>query len=58
MNEFFLSMRGVSKRYTGVQALDSVDFDIRYGEVHCLAGENGSGKRFGRKFFELFRNIN
>ncbi len=44
MNEFFLSMRGVSKRYTGVQALDSVDFDIRYGEVHCLAGENGSGK--------------
>lgn len=44
MSEFFLSMHGVSKRYTGVQALASVDFDIRYGEVHCLTGENGSGK--------------
>lgn len=40
----FLEMRNVSKRYTGVQALDSVDFDIAAGEVHCLAGENGSGK--------------
>ena len=44
MNDYFLVMRNVSKRYTGVQALDSVDFDIRSGEIHCLAGENGSGK--------------
>ncbi|RKX75258.1 MAG: sugar ABC transporter ATP-binding protein, partial [Spirochaetes bacterium] len=44
MNDSFLEMRNVSKRYTGVQALDSVDFDIRNGEIHCLAGENGSGK--------------
>lgn len=44
MSDLFLSMRNVSKRYTGVLALDAVDFDIRRGEIHCLAGENGSGK--------------
>jgi len=44
MSDVFLSMRNVSKRYTGVLALDEVDFDIRRGEIHCLAGENGSGK--------------
>ena len=34
----------VSKRFGGVQALDDVGFDIRAGEVLCLAGENGCGK--------------
>jgi simple sugar transport system ATP-binding protein len=40
----FLSMHNVSKRYTGVQALEGVDFAITRGEIHCLVGENGSGK--------------
>jgi simple sugar transport system ATP-binding protein len=44
MSDLFLSMQGVSKRFVGVQALDSVDFEIRHGEIHCLIGENGSGK--------------
>ena len=39
-----LRMRGVSKVFGGVQALDALDFDLREGEVHCLAGENGCGK--------------
>ena len=39
-----LQMRGVSKAYPGVQALDKVDFDIRAGEIHALVGENGAGK--------------
>lgn len=44
MTEPFLSLRGVSKTFAGVKALDNIDFDIYPGEVHCLAGENGSGK--------------
>jgi simple sugar transport system ATP-binding protein len=44
MVEQFLSMRNISKRYIGVQALDSVDFEVNRGEIHCLVGENGSGK--------------
>ncbi len=44
MRDLFLSMKNISKRYTGVQALDSVDFEIERGEIHCLVGENGSGK--------------
>ena len=44
MAEPFLSIRGVTMAFSGVKALDKVDFDIYPGEVHCLAGENGSGK--------------
>jgi ribose transport system ATP-binding protein len=39
-----LSVRSVSKTYPGVRALDSVDLDIKFGEVHALCGGNGSGK--------------
>lgn len=39
-----LAVRGVSKRFPGVLALDNVDFDVRQGEVHILLGENGAGK--------------
>ncbi|MBM4627625.1 ATP-binding cassette domain-containing protein, partial [Rhodococcus hoagii] len=39
-----LELDGVSKLYPGVRALDSVDFDVRGGEVHVLLGENGAGK--------------
>lgn len=40
----FLMMEHVSKHYAGVTALDSVDFQMAFGEIHCLVGENGSGK--------------
>ena len=39
-----LSLRHISKRYPGVQALDDVSIDFREGEVHCIIGENGAGK--------------
>jgi len=39
-----LQMKGISKAFPGVQALDNVDFDLYPGEVHVLVGENGAGK--------------
>lgn len=42
--EFALRLHKVSKAFGGVQALNQVDFEVRAGEVHCLAGENGCGK--------------
>jgi len=39
-----LEMRGISKQYPGVVALEGVDLEVRRGEVHILLGENGAGK--------------
>jgi ABC-type sugar transport system ATPase subunit len=39
-----LSARAVSKSFFGNTVLDSVNFEVRAGEVHGLVGENGAGK--------------
>jgi simple sugar transport system ATP-binding protein/ribose transport system ATP-binding protein len=39
-----VEVRGVSKRFGGVQALRDVDLQVRRGSVHALVGENGAGK--------------
>jgi simple sugar transport system ATP-binding protein len=39
-----LEMRGVTKTFPGVRALDGVDFTLRAGEIHALMGGNGAGK--------------
>ena len=43
-NEVFLKLEGIKKSFGGVHALRGVDLEIRKGEIHCLAGENGCGK--------------
>ena len=39
-----LTMRGISKTYGNIAAVQGVDFSVRHGEVHALIGENGAGK--------------
>lgn len=39
-----LEVKGVSKSFPGVKALDKVQLTVRKGEIHALVGENGAGK--------------
>ena len=39
-----LTLDDISKHFAGVQALNGLSLSIDAGEIHCLAGENGSGK--------------
>ena len=44
MADNILEMKGVSKQFPGVLALDDVSFTLKRGTVHALMGENGAGK--------------
>ena len=44
MAEYRLEMKGISKSFPGVKALDQVSLKVRPGTVHSLMGENGAGK--------------
>ncbi len=44
MSDTFLEVRGASKAFVGVQALDGVDLAVGSGQIHALLGENGAGK--------------
>ena len=44
MSEYVLELKGITKIFPGVKALDNVQFQLLPGEVHALMGENGAGK--------------
>jgi len=39
-----LKIRGITKTYPGVRALQDVSFDVEQGTIHAIMGENGAGK--------------
>lgn len=44
MEQYRLSMQGVTKIYGSIAAIEDVNFNVKVGEVHALVGENGAGK--------------
>lgn len=44
MKKALIELKGISKNFAGVKALQDVDLTIYEGETRCLAGENGCGK--------------
>lgn len=42
--EKLLEMEGISKRFSGIQALSNAKFELLAGQVHALMGANGAGK--------------
>jgi len=44
MSETVLELKGITKTFPGVKALDNVHFKLGKGEIHALMGENGAGK--------------
>ena len=44
MSDYILKVNNIQKSFGGVHALKGVSLDIKKGEIHCLAGENGCGK--------------
>ncbi|MCP1200260.1 multiple monosaccharide ABC transporter ATP-binding protein [Notoacmeibacter sp. MSK16QG-6] len=43
-DDIILEMRGITKTFPGVKALDDVNLQVRRHEIHALCGENGAGK--------------
>lgn len=42
--DYVVQMYGITKKFSGIKALDHVDFFLEPGKINCLCGENGAGK--------------
>ena len=49
-------VRGLVKSYSGVQAVQGIDLDIRPGEIFALLGPNGAGKTTTVEILEGYRS--
>ena len=44
MSGYLLEMSNITKRFSGVTALENVRLQVQHGEIHAIVGENGAGK--------------
>lgn len=44
MGQYIMEMREITKRFSGVVALNNVNFRLKPNQIHALVGENGAGK--------------
>jgi len=44
MSEYLLSIKNLTKSFSGIKVLNQVEFHLRRGSIHALMGENGAGK--------------
>lgn len=44
MQEVCLEMKNITKDFSGIKALDSVNIVVKEGQIHAICGENGAGK--------------
>lgn len=44
VSEYILELKGITKIFPGVKALDKVEFRVKSGQIHAIMGENGAGK--------------
>ena len=43
-DQTILKVENVTKKFSGVVALNNVSFEVKAGEIHGIVGENGAGK--------------